>query len=115
MVAQFRVVSSLDFIIIVIVIIIMSNFLVVLGCSDDDSVSLSSPTVPVMSVSVSPANSSSLEPIKRCNCTKFKLLMIFMMWSGCCGLLLGNKTKPQCLSMHWLHKNIWLLWTFLHF
>ena len=43
----------------------MSNFLVVLGCSDDDSVSLSSPTVPVMSVSVSPANSSSLEPIKR--------------------------------------------------
>ena len=59
---QFRVVSGLDFIIIVIV---MSNFLVVLGCSDDDSVSLSSPTVPVMSVSVSPANSSSLEPIKR--------------------------------------------------
>ena len=43
MVAQFRVVSGLDFIIIVIVI--MSNFLVVLGCSDDDSVSLSSPTV----------------------------------------------------------------------
>ena len=38
MVAQFRVVSGLDFIIIVIVIIIMSNFLVVLGCSDDDSV-----------------------------------------------------------------------------
>ena len=37
----------------------MSNFLVVLGCSDDDSVSISSPTVPVMSVSVSPANSSS--------------------------------------------------------
>ena len=68
MVAQFRVVSGLDFIIIVIVII-------VLGCSDDDSVSLSSPTVPVMSVSVSPANFSSLEPIKRCNCTKFKLLM----------------------------------------
>ena len=98
MVAQFRVVSSLDFIIIVIVIIIMSNFLVVLGCSDDDSVSLSSPTVPVMS-----------------ECTKFKLLMIFMLWSGCCSLLLGNKTKPQCLSMHWLHKNIWLLWTFLHF
>ena len=31
----------------------MSNFLVVLGCSDDDSVSLSSHTVPVMSVSVS--------------------------------------------------------------
>ena len=60
MVAQFRVVSGLDFIIMVIVIIIMSNFLVVLGCSDDDSVSLSSPTVPVMSVSVSPANSSSL-------------------------------------------------------
>ena len=59
MVAQFRVVSGLDFIIIVIVIIIMSNFLVVLGFSDDDSVSLSSPTVPVMSVSVSPANSSS--------------------------------------------------------
>ena len=61
MVAQFRVyiVSGLDFIIIVIVIIIMSNFLVVLGCSDDDSVSLSSPTVPVMSVSVSPADSSS--------------------------------------------------------
>ena len=59
MVAQFRVVSGLDFIIIVIVIIIMSNFLVVLGCSDDDSVSFSSPTVPVMSVSVSPANSSS--------------------------------------------------------
>ena len=92
MVAQFRVVSGLDFIIIVIVIIIMSNFLVVLGCSDDDSVSLSSPTVPVMSVSVSPANSSSLEPIKRCNCTKFKLLMIFMLWSGCFSLLLGNKT-----------------------
>ena len=69
MVAKFRVVSGLDFIIIVIVVIIMSNFLVVLGCSDDDSVSLSSPTVPVMSVSVSPANSSSLEPIKRCNCT----------------------------------------------
>ena len=54
----------------------------------------------------------SLEPS---NCTKFKLLMIFMLWSGCCSLLLGNKTKPQCLSMHWLHKNIWLLWTFLHF
>ena len=34
MVAQFRVVSGLDFIIIVIVIIIMSNFLVVLGCSN---------------------------------------------------------------------------------
>ena len=32
MVAQFRIVSGLDFIIIVIVIIIMSNFLVVLGC-----------------------------------------------------------------------------------
>ena len=47
-----------------VVIIIMSNFLVVLGCSDDDSVSLSSPTVPVMSVSVSPANSSSLPLIK---------------------------------------------------
>ena len=47
MVAQFRVVSGLDFIIIVIIIIIMSDFLVVLGCSDDDSVSLSSPTVPV--------------------------------------------------------------------
>ena len=60
MVAQFRVVSSLDFIIIVIAI----NFLVVLGCSDDDSVSLSSPTVPVMSVSVSPANSSSLPPLQ---------------------------------------------------
>ena len=61
MVAQFRVyiVSGLDFIIIVIVIIIMSNFLVVLGCSDDDSVSFSSPTVPVMSVSVSPADSFS--------------------------------------------------------
>ena len=105
MVAQFRVVSGLDF---VIVIIVMSFFLVVLGCSDDDSVSLSSPTVPVMSASVSPANSSllSLEPIKRCNCTKFKLLMIFMLWSGCCSLLLGNKTKPRCLSMHWLHKNI---------
>ena len=102
MVAQFRVVNSgLDFII---VIIIMSNFLVVLGCSDDDSVSLSSLTVPVMSVSVSPANSSSLEPIKRCNCTKFKLLMIFMLWSGCCSLLLGSTTKPQCSSMHWLHK-----------
>ena len=57
----------------------------------------------------------SLEPIKRCNCTKFKLLMIFMPWSGCCSLLLGNKTKPQCLSMHWLHKNIWLLWTFFAF
>ena len=56
MVAQFRVVNSgLDFII---VIIIMSNFLVVLGCSDDDSVSLSSPTVQVVSVSVSHANSS---------------------------------------------------------
>ena len=39
MVAQFKVVSGLDFIIIVIVIIIMSNFLVVLGCSDDNSVS----------------------------------------------------------------------------
>ena len=71
MVAQFRVVTGLDFIIRVIVIISMSNFLVVLGFSDDDSVSLSSPTVPVMSVSVSPANSSSLEPIKWCNCTKF--------------------------------------------
>ena len=47
-----------------VVIIIMSNFLVVLGCSDDDSVSLSSPTVLVMSVSVSPANSSSLPLIK---------------------------------------------------
>ena len=46
MVAQFRVVSGLDFIIIVIVIIITSNFLVVLGCSDDDSVSFYSPTVP---------------------------------------------------------------------
>ena len=61
----------------------------------------------------------SLEPIKRCNCTKFKLLMIFMLQSGCCSFLLGNrtttKTKPQCLSMHWLHKNIWLLWMFLHF
>ena len=58
MVAQFRVyiVSSLD---LVIVIIIMSNFLVALGCSDDDSVWISSPTVPVMSVSVSPADSSS--------------------------------------------------------
>ena len=67
MVAQFRVVSGLGFIIIVIVTRIMCNFLVVLRCSDDDSVSLSSPTVPVMSVSVSPANSSSLEPIKRCN------------------------------------------------
>ena len=43
MVAKFRV-----------VIIIMCNFLVVLGCSDDDLVSLSSPTVPVMSVSVTP-------------------------------------------------------------
>ena len=64
MVAQFRVVSRLDFIIIVILIIFMSNFLVVLGCSDDDSVSLSSPTVPVMSVSVSPANSSSLPPLE---------------------------------------------------
>ena len=52
MVAQFRVVNSG-----LIVIIIMSNFLVVLGCSDDDSVSLSSPTVQVVSVSVSPANS----------------------------------------------------------
>ena len=53
MVGQFRVVNSgLDFII---VIIIMSNFLVILGCSDDDSVSLSSPTVQVVSVSVSPA------------------------------------------------------------
>ena len=61
MVAQFRVyiVSSLDFIIIAIVIIIMSNFLVVLGCSDDVSVLFSSPTVLVMSVSVSPADSSS--------------------------------------------------------
>ena len=55
MVAQFRIVSGPDFIIIIIVLIIMSNFLVVLGCSDDDSVPLSSPTVPVMSVSVSPA------------------------------------------------------------
>ena len=78
MVAQFRVVSGLDFII--------TNFLVVLGCSDDDSVSLSSPTVLVMPVSVSPANSSSLELIKWCNYTKFKLLMIFMLWSGCCSL-----------------------------
>ena len=50
MVAQFCVVSGLDFITIVIVIIIMSNFLVVLGCSDDDSVSISSLTLPVMSV-----------------------------------------------------------------
>ena len=59
MVAQFRVVNScLDFII---VIIIMSNFLVDLGCSDDDSVSLSSPTVQVVSVSVSPANSFNFQ------------------------------------------------------
>ena len=36
----------------------MSNFLVVLGCSNDDSVSLSSPIVLVMSVSVSPASVS---------------------------------------------------------
>ena len=42
--------------------LVMSTFLVVLGCSDDDPVSFFSPTVPVMSVSVSPANSSSLPP-----------------------------------------------------
>ena len=60
MVAQLRVVSGLDFIIIVIV----TNFLVVLGCSDDDSVSLSSPTVPVMFVLMSSANSSSLPPLE---------------------------------------------------
>ena len=115
MVAQFRVVSGLDFIIIVIVVVIMSNFLVVLGCSDDDSVSLSSPTVPVMSVSCKFLFTSTIRTNNTVQLHKFKLLMIFMLWSGCCSLLLGNKTKPQCLSIHWLHKNIWLLWTFSHF
>ena len=71
-------------------------------------VSVEVSVVPKVSVvpMVSVVYGAYIEPIKRCNCTKFKLLMIFMLWSGCCNLLLGNKTKPQCLSMHWLHKNI---------